>query len=287
MRIITPLLLLLLACPLQAAEPKVSRDVAYAEPKEARRTLDVYAPPDAKARPIVVWVHGGGWRSGDKAGVKGQPKAFVDRGFVYVATNYRFVPAVTVKEQAGDVAKAVAYVRRHAADLGGDPGAIYLMGHSSGAHVVALVCTDEQYLKAEGLPLSAVKGCVPIDTSFHDIPKRVKDGGDTKPQTIREIFTDRDEFHRDVSPALHVGAGKGVPPFLIVHLAARADTTAQADWFAGKLKAAGVAADTLPVKGKTHGAVGTEIGVVDDEATRAVFAFLNRGRAGPTTTPAK
>src|SRR6059058_1479749 len=77
MRIITPVLLLSLAPPLPAAEPKVHRDLAYAEPKNKRQTLDVYAPAGGKNQPIVVWIHDGGWQAGDKKEVQKKPQAFV------------------------------------------------------------------------------------------------------------------------------------------------------------------------------------------------------------------
>src|SRR5262245_28381987 len=81
---------LLFASPLLAAEPKVRRDVAYVEPKTERRTLDLYSPASGSDHPIVVWIHGGGWRQGDKRGVQQKPQAFVDKGFVFVSINYRF-----------------------------------------------------------------------------------------------------------------------------------------------------------------------------------------------------
>ena len=117
----TMLSILLLAAPALAAEPKVHRDLAYAEPKNERQTLDVYAPSEGKNHPVVVWIHGGGWQAGDKADVQKKPQAFVDKGFVFVSTNYRFVPNVTVKEMTGDIAKAIRWVHDHAKEYGGDP----------------------------------------------------------------------------------------------------------------------------------------------------------------------
>src|SRR5262245_23259333 len=160
MRIATPVLFLLLASPLLAAEPKAHRGLAYAEPKNERQTLDVYATVGGKNRPVVVWIHGGGWQAGDKKDVHGKPQAFADKGFVFVSVNYRLLPKATIKEMAGDVAKAIRWVHDHARDYGGDPNTLFVMGHSAGAQLAALVCTDDRYLKAEKLSLSLVKGCV-------------------------------------------------------------------------------------------------------------------------------
>jgi arylformamidase len=264
------------AGPLPAGEPKAHRGLAYAEPKDDRRTLDVYAPAGGKNCPVVVWVHGGGWRKGDKANVQGKPQAFTDKGFVFVSTNYRLAPRVTVKEMAGDVARAIRWVRDHAKDYGGDPDSIVVMGHSAGAHLAALVCTDGRYLKAEGLPLSAVKGCVPVDVSVYDIPKRIKDGGAVPPATFREVFGETEELHRELSPVTHVAKGKGIPPFLILHVAARPETKAQSQWLADKLTAAGVPARVVAAAGTTHGTINANLGRPGDGPTREVFDFLNK-----------
>ena len=149
MRTTTTLLVLLVAPPLLAAEPTVHRGRAYAEPKNERQTLDVYAPAAGKNLPVVVWIHGGGWQAGDKNEVHHKPQAFADKGLVFVSINYRLLPEVTIKQMAGDVAKAIRWTYDHARDFGGDPDTILVMGHSAGAQLAALVCTDERYLKAD------------------------------------------------------------------------------------------------------------------------------------------
>ncbi len=140
MRIITVLFVVSLASPLLAAEPKIHRDLAYGEPNNERQTLDVYAPAEGVNHPVVVWIHGGGWHSGDKKEVQKKPQAFTDKGFVFVSINYRLLPHVTIKQMAGDVAKAIRWTHDHAKDYGGDPDTIFVMGHSAGAQLAALVC---------------------------------------------------------------------------------------------------------------------------------------------------
>jgi len=260
---------------------RVLKDVSYAEPKNERQTLDVYAPSEGKDRPIIFWIHGGGWKAGDKKSVLKKPQVFMEKGFVFVAANYRFVPHVTVKEIAEDLAKAIHWVHDHAREFGGDPNSIIVMGHSAGAQLAALVCTDERYLKAEKLSLSILKGCVPIDCSFYDIPKRVKDGGDTPLATIKVIFTGNEETQKDYSAATHVAKGKDIPPFLILHVATRADTKAQAHWLADKLKEAGVSARVVAAEGKTHGTISSDLGLPDDKPSKELFEFLEQVRMPP------
>ena len=113
---------------LPAEEAKLHRGLAYAQPKNERQTLDVYAAAKGKNQPVVLWIHGGGWRKGDKADVQKKPQAFVDRGFVFVSCNYRFVPDVTGKEMTGDIARAIRWVHDHAGEYGGDPNRIVVGG---------------------------------------------------------------------------------------------------------------------------------------------------------------
>jgi arylformamidase len=146
-----------------AAGQQVHRDIAYAEPKNARQMLDVYAPAEGKNRPVIFWIHGGGWQKGDKSEMHTKPQAFVEKGFVFATTNYRFIPHATMQQIAGDVARSIRWVHDHARQYGGDPETIFVMGWSAGAQLAALICTDDRYLKAEGLSLAIIKGCVPVD----------------------------------------------------------------------------------------------------------------------------
>ena len=275
MHTLSSFLVLVLAVPVLADEPKAVHDIPYAEPKNERQMLDVYAPMQGKDHPVVLWIHGGGWRAGDKSSVQIKPQAFVDKGFVFVATNHRFFPNVTVKEMTGDIAKAVRWVHDHAKEYGGDPKSIFVMGHSSGAHLGALVCTDDRYLKAEGLSLSVIKGCVPIDVSVYDIPKRIKDGGSVATGTFTKTFGEKDEAQRDYSPVAHVAKGKSIPPFLILHVADRAETKAQSNWFADKLNNAGISAKVVAAEGTTHGTINSNFGKSGDKPTQEVWDFTS------------
>jgi len=183
---------------------------------------------------------------------------------------------VTIREMTGDVARAIRWTREHAAEYGGAGEKIVVAGHSAGAHLAALVCTDESYLKAEGLTLAAVRGCVPIDVSVYDIPKRFREAGSTPAATFAAVFGDAEEAQRAVSPAHHVAADKHVPPFLILHVADRPETKNQSQAFAEKLRAAGVAAEVVAAEGKTHGTINSDLGKPDDEPTKAVAAFLRK-----------
>ncbi len=270
----TLIALLLLVAPLAAAEMQVHRDLAYAEPKNERQILDLYAPTAGKQHPIVFWIHGGGWQRGDKGNVLRKAQALVDQDFIFVSTNYRFLPQVTLQQMTGDIARSIRWVHDHAREYGGDPNSIVVMGHSAGAHLAALVCTDDRYLQAEGLSLSILKGCVPVDVSAYDIPKRLQDGGAIPAATLKQIFGETEAAQRAVSPASFVAQGKQIPPFLILHCANRPDTTTQSNWFASKLIEAGVTAKAFPAENKTHGTINADLGKSEDPPTQAVYDFL-------------
>ncbi len=82
--------------------------------------LDIYAPPNAKDLPVVFWIHGGGWQMGDKSDVKLKPQWFMDKGFVFVSTNYRLLPDVDMGALIRDVAKSFGWVQKHIAGYGSD-----------------------------------------------------------------------------------------------------------------------------------------------------------------------
>lgn len=275
MRFVFVAALLVVAVQISAAEPKVARDVAYVEPKNERQTLDVYAPPDAKNLPIVFWIHGGGWQRGDKAEVQAKPQAFVDQGFVFVSTNYRFVPHVTIQQMAGDVAKSLRWVHDHAKDHGGSPESIFVMGHSAGAQLAALVCTDERYLKAEGLSLSIVKGCVPVDGDTYDVPLQIATVEERRANIYRQKFGD-EASQKELSPVTHVARGKKIPPFLILHVAEHPETKLQSQRLAAALEKAGISARAYPAEGKDHGTINSELGLTDDQPTKVLLEFVQK-----------
>ena len=213
----------------------VKRDIAYDKAHE-RNVLDVYSPKGAKNLPVVFWIHGGGWQTGDKSGVQIKPQAFMDKGFVFVATNYRLLPHVDMATIMKDVAKSIRWVHAHIGEYGGDPNRLLVMGHSAGAQLAALICTDDRYLKAEGLSLAAIKACVPVDGDTYDVPAMIEvaetrwrvHGLPPSKFGHREKFGNDAAKHRDFSAVTHVAKDKGIPPFFILHVAGHPDCTAQA-----------------------------------------------------------
>jgi arylformamidase len=267
--------LFLAAASANAAEMRTYHDLAYAKTKNKRQTLDVYAPVHGKAHPIIFWIHGGGWQAGDKSEVDKKPRACVDKGFIFVSTSYRLLPEATIKQMAGDVAKALRWVYGHAKDYGGDPRRIIVTGHSAGAQLAALICTDNRYLKAEGLPLSIIKGCVPVDGDTYDVPLQIKTVKKRIADIYRKKFGD-ETSQRDLSPVMHVSRNKSIPPFLILHVAEHPETKLQSQRLVSVLRKAGIPATAYPAKNKNHVRINAELGTPGDKPTEAFFRFVNR-----------
>ena len=279
-----PAVLAALAFLPNADAPEVKRDIPYVEKGDERQVLDVYAPPKAKDLPVVFWIHGGGWQGGDKADVQLKPQVFADKGFVFVSTNYRLLPSVDMGTINRDVAKSIHWVHDHIAEYGGDPKRLFIMGHSAGAELAALICTDERYLKAEGLSLDIIKGCVPVDGDTYDVPAIIEvaetrwrvHGLPKAKFGHREKFGNDPEKHKDFSAVTHVAKDKGIPPFLLLHVAEHPDTSAQAQRLGNVLKDAGIAVTIFGAKETTHSKINANLGSNDDPATKALFEFLDR-----------
>jgi arylformamidase len=262
----------------------VKRNIPYVDSAHERQVLDIYSPPNAKNQPVVFWIHGGGWQTGDKSDVQIKPRVFTEKGYVFVSTNYRHLPHVEMATIVADIAKSIRWVHDHIGDHGGDPKRLFIMGHSAGAQLAALVCTDERYLKAEGLSLAITKGCVPVDGDTFDVPAIIETA-ETRWRVYgqpRAKFGHREKFgndpakHRDFSAVTHVKKDKGIPPFLILHVAEHPDTTAQAQHLGKVLKIAGVSATVFGAKETTHNKINADLGQPDNQATKALFEFLEQ-----------
>ena len=269
-----------LASVAHAQTPK--SNVPYADPAHERQVLDIYSPENAKNLPVVFWIHGGGWQGGDKTLVQTKPKAFVDKGFVFVSTNYRLLPHVDMGTIVRDIAKSMHWVHDHIAEHGGDPKRIFVMGHSAGAQLAALICTDDRYLKAEGLTLANIKGCVPVDGDTYDVPLMIETGaarrkalGQPDPKFGHfEKFGSDPVKHRDFSAVNHIARDKGIPPFLMLHVADHLDTTAQAQRLGSVLKEAGIPAKVYGAKMTDHSKINDNLGQPDDATTLVLFDFV-------------
>lgn len=278
---------MLLTIPATASAMKVEKDIRYGAPEVERQVLDIYTPDDVKQKklPVVFWIHGGGWQAGDKSDVGLKPQFFVDRGFVFVSTNYRLYPKVEMGELIRDVARSLGWVYRHIAEYGGDPQRILVGGHSAGAQLAALISIDDRYLKAEGVPFSALRGCIPVDGDTYYLPAiitvaeiRAHMHGLPQPGKFghRAKFGGDPEKHLDFSAVTHVAKGKDIPAFFLMYVGGHPDTTAQARRLAASLQSAEIPVTLYGGRETTHNKLNNDIGLADDPGTKALIEFLGR-----------
>jgi acetyl esterase/lipase len=265
-------LVLALSCSAEGKPGRVLFDVPYAQPADDFRRLDVYAP-EGRNLPVVVWVHGGAWIGGDKTFAQHKPRTFTARGYVFVPVNYRLVPTVRAGDQATDVATAIAYVKKNCAKWGGNPQKLFVMGHSAGTHLATLVCTDQRYLEGVGLKLSDVRGCVAVDVAGYDIPPRYDKAGESLKKTLADIFGATSKEQSTLSPVRHVARGKGIPPFLVIHIGVDPQKS-QSEAFVKVLKQAGINTAIHVATGKGHKKLDEEMGKPTSQASQAVYSFL-------------
>jgi len=257
-------------------------DIPYVEDGHERQVLDVYAPKGAEKLPVVFWIPGGGWQTGDKKNVAAKPAWFLDKGFVFVSINHRFLPDVVMEDLIGDVAKAFAWMEKNISTFGGDPSRVLVGGHSSGAQLAALLCTDQRYLQKEGVSFDCLIACVPVDGDTYDIPAIIEVAETRRrvhhqPQADfghRQKFGDDPAKHLDFSAVTHVTASKGIPPFLILYNSAHPDNSAQAIRFGTVLKGAGVPATLFAGKNTDHVKLNNDLGLPADPATEALDEFV-------------
>jgi len=244
---------------------RVIKDVSYGD--DPRQRFDVYVPKDAKNAPVVFMVHGGAWFVGDKGMkrvVENKVARWAPRGFVFVSTNYRLMPSADPLEQARDVARSLVAAQAQAASWGADPARFVLMGHSAGAHLVALLASSPRSLAPKAKPWL---GTVALDSAALDVEK-VMDARHF-PFYDRAFGKDR-EFWKRASP-FHVVTEK-TAPILAVCSTRRSDACPQAADFVAKASSLGTSASVL-TQNLSHREINERLGE-EPRFTRAVESFL-------------
>lgn len=241
------------------------------------QVMDFWAPAGAKAAPLVLYVHGGGWKRGSKDTAMGNalPGHLRDQGYAFASINYRLVPAATVEQQASDVAQALAYLLARADKLGIDRSKVVITGHSAGAHLVALVGTDEQYLRKAGLSFADIDGVMPNDGAAYDVPRQMEQAGRMMADTYKQAFGTDPARQKALSPTYHAAA-PNAPRFLLLHVQ-RKDGVAQAQELGAALKKAGVTVEygSFPGTGlQGHAEINRKLGEPDYPATPVMDAWL-------------
>ncbi len=223
--------------------------------------LDVYAPAGASNKPVMLFVHGGGWRHGTRRYVQSKPELFLREGYVFVSIDYRMLPDFDVASQARDVEAAYGFVRSNITKYGGDPARIAVMGHSAGCHLVALTGLRD------GLP--GAKALIFNDVEAYDI-QALADSGHMR-RIYGNAFADPSQW-KALSPSTFAARG-GHSAVMIAYSKVKGHRQAS-EALAAKLEAAGDSVTLFDGLAYSHGEINRGIGGSATEMTKAVLAFL-------------
>lgn len=208
-----------------------------------RNRIDVHAPRGAEAAPVVVFFYGGSWETGDRGMYRFLGAALAAAGVVCMIPDYRVWPTVGFPGFMQDGARAVAWARAHAAEHGGDPRRLFLMGHSAGAQIATLLALDAGFLPGLGVvPGRDLSGVIGLAGPYDFLPLR--------DPTLQAIFGAERDWPAS-QPINHVTAG--APPMLLA--TGDADTVVlprNSERLAARLRAAGNAAETITYPGIGH-----------------------------------
>lgn len=242
------------------------------------QTVDVWTTA-AVDPTLMVYVHGGGWSRGDKAMIRGSAKLehWQSEADAVASVDYRLIPDATVEEQAADLAAALALLKKRAESLNFDPRQIVLVGHSAGAHLVALLGTDESYLRKAGLSFADIAGVVLLDGAAYDVPVQLENGPDVMQSRYRAAFGTDPARQARLSPTRQAAA-PNAPAFLILHVQ-RPDGVAQSQALAAALKKAGTSVEIHGFPGtglKGHREINVRLGEPDYPATSVLDRWLEK-----------
>lgn len=264
--VLAALLLALPGATARAEDGAVLRNVAYGSAR--LQTMDVYLPAHADHAPVIMMVHGGGWRIGDKTSrgvVENKAARWLPRGFILVSVNYPMLPKNSVAQQADDIARAVAMAQRSAVGWGGDLAKFILMGHSAGAHLVSLLTVDPQ--RAYRLGARPWLGTVSLDSAAMDVPRLMEKW---HPRLYDRAFGDDLAQWKALSPYYAITAQS--LPWLNVCSSQRDTSCSQSAALAEKAKALGVRGSVIS-QDLTHAEINATLGLPGDY-TKAVERFM-------------
>jgi acetyl esterase/lipase len=271
--------------PAAIAADGVVRDIPYVTGSvDPMQQLNFFKPATA-GFPVVIFIHGGNWDSGDKDYRFGGQDIYnnigrflASRGFGCANISYRLIPSVDWRAQADDAVKAVAWVHAHAADYGGDPDRLFVMGHSAGAQLAVRTVLDRATLERAGVPAAAIRGVIGVAGAGYDMAdeETAALGADPAWYAKRFRLGPADTGWRSsASPIQFVD--KGAPAALFIHAGGESRALVrQSRLMRDAWVHAGVPADLVVAPGLSHTRIVPTLSREDRPAGAAVLNFLRQ-----------
>ncbi len=265
---------------------QVVRDVSYwtaqaPDPAPEKHRLNLFLPDGAaEPWPTVIFVHGGGWTEGDKDLTVGYRdvynnigRFFAARGIGAAVVNYGLLPEVDWPAQIEDVARAVAFVHERIGRYGGDPGALFLMGHSAGAQLAARVALDTAALAPFGVPEEAICGVISVSGAALDLTDEKTYALSDDPAYYARRFGTQPGWQAAASPIRF--ARPDAPPFLILFAGGESQALQRQSWLLNAaLQEAGAASEVVVVPGMSHTRIVLALSRDDRTAGPAMLRFI-------------
>ena len=242
------------------------------------QSLDVYAPDTRQSDdgyPVVLFMHGGGWRASDKndpLGVHANVcKALAARGVVVVNVNYRLSPAIRHPEHARDAAYAFRWILENIRAYQGDPESVFLSGHSAGGHLAALITLDSKYLNAVSCAVNSIKGVIGI-CGVYNINHFAGRNWLAEHLMTRAAFGNDETNRAEASPVNHVR--EGAPRFLLLNAETDERLEEEAEELATLLREKGGHAETAIIPGTNHFTILSLVGNGNDTLVDRMATFV-------------
>jgi acetyl esterase/lipase len=240
---------------------EVKKDIAYLEDADNKHKLDFYLPKDQTNFPVLLFIHGGSWSSGDRSQYPPLGNRYAAAGVGTAVMSYRLAPANRHPAQIEDAAAAFAWVFKNIGLYGGDTNRIFVSGHSAGGHLAALLGTDARYLARHGLTSKSIKGVISLSGVF--------DVSDAK----ERVFGSDADIRKEASPLFQMR--DGLPAFLLTYCEWDYFPLArQAKEFHAALERNGTASEVVFVAKESHISEMLSVSKADDQTVAAVLRFI-------------
>lgn len=249
-------------------------DIFYTGEKDTLRSVDVFWSNDSKDANVIVFVHGGGWLSGDKKQYREMAMSLASRGMTVVLVNYRLSPQAKFPVHLGDVCAAISWAYNSVTNYNGDPDRIFLMGHSAGGYLITMAVCDDQYLNLYNLTPTDIAGIITISGVFEI---KTQEGGATK-KYLGMVFGDNEEIWKEATCQNYINESRNdLPPMLSSWTEGEDDLIKNESLnLIEVLSNAGLQFQTFVFEGNDHNAYVTKLQDPESNFSKELAEFIER-----------